>query len=263
MWWQLQYSPLEVEDLFLSRALRPFVEEYIWKHRGHRVFFDRVSTPEGNSSVRIRMRADEAFMTDTLRPAFADWMHDRGTFTETAPVPESEADVARALLTDHHHLSSRVVLDRLWNIPDLTYGDRLYDILRLHTILIYTAGLDRVMAPSYFERLTAAWLPYWFGQPTAENPTALYQEFDTRLAPQYDTLRYVLDALWQALQREQFDKAQPEWARWFEGNQAILMALEKEADRALPGFMAATANRMGISGQDSVFLWWVLSKVLR
>lgn len=202
MWWQLQYSPLEVEDLFLSRALRPFFEEYIWKHRGHRAFFDRVSTPEGHSSVRISMRADESFMLDTLRPAFADWMQGRGTYTETAPVPESEADIARALLTDHHHLSSRVILDRLRNNPDFTYGDRLYDLLRLHTILTYTAGLDRVMAPSYFERLTAAWLPYWFGPQAAEKPDALYQQFDTRLEPQYDTLRQVLDALWQALQKK-------------------------------------------------------------
>ncbi|MFM7401949.1 MAG: lantibiotic dehydratase C-terminal domain-containing protein, partial [Bacteroidota bacterium] len=69
--------------MFLARAFKPFLEQYIWPTRGTRAFFSRHQQEDG-SLVRIRMRGDDAWVDELLKPAFEGWMRDRGEWKEVS-----------------------------------------------------------------------------------------------------------------------------------------------------------------------------------
>ncbi|MFN0213369.1 MAG: lantibiotic dehydratase C-terminal domain-containing protein, partial [Saprospiraceae bacterium] len=168
------------------------------------------------------------------------------------------------LAEEYFHLSSRVTLDRLAR-EQHTYGDSMFDALRMHTIAAHAAGMDLEQTSRYFGQLMEQWLPLFFVPEENATPGFLDEikaGFENNFAPQKEDLQASLLELWKALDKEKFDKKQPEWARWTLGNQMIFKALDKNLDRALPSLLHLTNNRLGLNNQDEVYLNFILSKAL-
>ena len=178
--------------------------------------------------------------------------------------PEPERFGGESALTwaeEHFHVSTRVVLDRIAR-PQFTYGDAMFDALRLHVIAVYSAGFTKERSRWYYGQLYDQWLPLFFA---ADEPT-LAQEitdaFEKTFAPQKEQLRATLEAFWKSLLAEKLDAKQPEWTRWLRGNQMILNGLEENLAKSLPSLIHLTNNRLGINNQDEVYLNFILSKTL-
>ena len=265
-WLSINFYPLENQDVFLVRGLRPFLQQYIWATRGARAFFIRYQDEKG-PHFRIRMRGDETWMKETLLPAFEGWMEGRGEWQEQPYEPETErfgGQEALAMAESYFHLSSRVVLDRLAR-EMYTYGDAMFDALRMHVIAVHAAGLNYKQAANYFEQLTKQWLPLFFSggaDMPEEDQELILEGFATSLEPQLEDLRATLQELWKALDRDKFDKEQPEWSRWAEGNRLIFKEYGPKLDMALPSLLHLTNNRLGLQNPDEVYVNFILSKVL-
>lgn len=265
-WLSIHFYPLENQDVFLVRGLRPFLQQYIWANRGTRAFFIRYQDDRG-PHIRIRMRGEVGWMEETLRPAFVGWQEGRGEWEEVRYAPEIErfgGEEAIAWAEEHFHLSSRVALERLAR-EQRSYGDTMFDALRMHTITAHAAGLNQEQTVRYFGQLAEQWLPLFFapeGKGDADFFSEIKAGFEKNFAPQKEELRATLLELWKALDTEKFDKKQPEWARWALGNQMILKELCGNLDRALPSLFHLTNNRLGLSNPDEVYLNFILSKTL-
>jgi thiopeptide-type bacteriocin biosynthesis protein len=213
------------------------------------------------------MRGEASWMEETLRPAFTGWLEGRGEWIELSYVPETDrfgGPEALALAEDYFHLSSRVTLERLAR-EMYTYGDAMFDALRMHTISAHAAGMNQKEAATYFGQLMEQWLPLFFATdhgPDPEFEAKIRMGFENNYAPQALDIRATLNELWKALEKEKFDKKQPEWARWAVGNQMILRALDENLERALPSLLHLTNNRIGLNNQDEVYLNFILSKAL-
>jgi len=265
-WLSIHLYPLENQDVFLVRALRPFLQQYIWAKRGTRGFFIRYQDEQG-PHIRIRLRGASDWIEETLRPAFAGWMEARGAWQEQPYIPETDrfgGEEAMAWAEEHFHLSSRVSLERLAT-EQHTYGDSMFDALRMHSITAHAAGMNQRQAALYFERLTEQWLPLFYTSDGSPE-TALFSEiragFEKNLASQKEDIRATMAELWKALDKEKFDKKQPEWARWALGNQLIIKNLGNNLDRALPSLIHLSNNRLGLHNPDEVYLNYILAQTL-
>jgi thiopeptide-type bacteriocin biosynthesis protein len=259
--------PLEKHDVFLTRALKPFLEQFVWPVKGARAFFIRFEDEKG-PHLRVRVRGEQAWLDDTLRPTLEGWFADRGEILETEYSGEAArfgGETALMWAEEHFHISTRVVLDRLARVP-YTYGDALFDALRLHTSAAYAAGLGHEKTAWYFGRLYEQWLPLYFrpadGAAADEDfETAIRSSFAKSFEPQRAALTESLDTLHKALETETFDHRQPEWLRWFRGNELIFKSLGDDLEKALPSLLHLTNNRLGINNQDEVYLNYILSEV--
>jgi thiopeptide-type bacteriocin biosynthesis protein len=266
-WLSFHFYPLETADVFLTRAVRPFLEQFIWNKTGARAFFIRYDDEKGQH-IRLRLRGEQEWLDETLRPALEGWFAERGESVEVPYDPEVTrfgGEEAMPWAEEYFHVSSRVVLERLQR-PEHTYGDALFDTMLMHTMTIHAAGLLREKAAWYFEQLYEHWLPLFFkpeaGETEAEMKKALLENFEANYRPQSEIIRATLHNLWNALEEEKFDPKQPEWMRWFRGNQLILKGFGATVEKALPSLLHLTANRQGVNNQDEVYLMYVLSKSL-
>ncbi len=267
-WLSFHFYPLETTEVFLVRAVKPFLEQFVWPVKGARAFFIRYEDEKG-SHIRLRIRGESDWLAEILQPTLEGWFADRGT-CEMAPYePEKErfgGDEPLALAEEHFHVSTRVVLDRIGR-GVYTYGDGMFDALRMHTITAFAAGMGREKAAWYFAQLCEQWLPVFF-RPAAGAPLdadavgAIRDGFENGFVPQQETLRSTMRELWKALETEKFDTKQPEWLRWLRGNQLILDGFGENLDKALPSLIHLTNNRLGITNQDEVYLNYILSKSL-
>jgi len=265
-WLSVHFYPLENQDVFLIRGLRPFLQQYIWSNRGSRAFFIRYQDERG-PHIRLRMRGEASWMEDILRPAFTGWLEGRGEWIEVPYVPETDrfgGPEALFSAEEYFHLSSRVTLERLAR-EMYTYGDAMFDALRMHTITAHSAGMNQKASAGYFGRLMEQWLPLFFAPENGADPefqAEIRMGFENNFAPQAVEIKATLNELWKALEKEKFDKKQPEWARWALGNQMILQSLDEKLERALPSLLHLTNNRIGLNNQDEVYLNYILSKAL-
>ena len=267
-WLSFHFYPLDTQDVFLTRALRPFLTQYIWPRPEARAFFIRFEDEKG-PHIRLRLHGEAGWLAETLRPALEGWFVDRGECVEVAYASEPErfgGAAGLALAEEHFHLSTRVTLDRLAQ-EQRTHGDLLFDALRMQLLMALAAGMRREKAAWYFGQLYAQWLPLFFsptdGQPLAEDGrTALATQFATSLGARKEVLRAAFEALWAAASTGQFDTAQPEWRRWLRGNELILKELGDQLDKALPSLLHLTNNRLGVNNQDEVYLCYVLAHTL-
>jgi len=268
-WLSLHFYPLETPDVFLTRALRPFLGQYIWPAKGTRAFFVRYDDERG-PHIRLRLRGEEAWMEETLRPAVEGWFRERGEQIELPYQPEPErfgGEEALAWAEEHFHVSTRVALDRMAR-PQYTYGDAMFDGLRTCAIVAYAAGFDRERTAWYFGKLCEQWMPLFF-RPDTEDATsnaaffeALRAQFAANFERQRDDLCGIMDGFWKTLESGKFDEKQPEWLRWLRGNELILTGLGENMERALPSLLHLHLNRLGVNNQDEVFLCYLLSKAL-
>lgn len=267
-WLSLHCFPLDAPDVFLTRAVRPFLNQYIWPAKDTRAFFIRFEDQHG-PHLRLRLHGEPQWLEETLRPALAGWFAGQGTFHEVPYAPELDrfgGAAGMALTEEYFHLSTRVTLDRLAQAPR-TYGATLFDALRLHLLTALAAGMSREKAAWYFGQLYAQWWPAFFrpadGQPLDETAqAAILTQFRTSLETQEVALRAAFDELWKAVQASRFDTTQPEWLRWFRGNELILKEFGNNLDKVLPSLLHLTNNRLGVNNQDEVFLCYVLANTL-
>jgi len=266
-WLSFHFYPLETPDVFLARAVRPFVDASVWPVRSARAFFIRYDDEKG-PHIRLRIRGEAEWLEETLRPALQGWFAGRGEFGEETYEPEPERFVgpeALALAEEYFHVSTRVVLDRLNR--EYTYADAMFDALRMHTISAFAAGFTREKASWYFARLVDLWIPLFFqpidGQPSpATLREEILEQFEKSFQPQQEDMRMILGELWTSLEKEKFDTKQPEWPRWIRGNQLILTEFGDNLDKALPSLLHLNNNRLGINNQNEVYLAFILSKAL-
>ena len=287
-WLSYHFYPLETPDVFLTRALRPFLEQYIWPTKGARAFFVRYDDERG-PHIRLRLRGEAEWVEDTLRPAVeglpaeasemeglpaetsakAGWFRERGERIEVPYQPEPErfgGEEPLAWAEEHFHVSTRVVLDRL-NQATYTYGDAMFDGLRTSAIAAYAAGFDRERTAWYFGQLCEQWMPLFFrpeGGAAADAAffAAIKEKFEASFERQKDDLRDTLAGFWKTLETGKFDEKQPEWLRWLRGNELILKGLDENLDRALPSLLHLNYNRLGVTNQDEVFLCYLLSRAI-
>lgn len=265
-WLSYHLYPLETPDVFLARGVRPFLAQHIWPVEGARAFFIRYEDEIG-PHIRLRLRGESDWLETTLRPAVQEWLSERGTLEEFPYQPEPERyggmDVL-PLAEEYFHLSTRVVLDRL-NRP-YTYGDALFDALRLHVITAFAAGWSREKSAWYFDQLCTQWMELFFE--AAENKSgsdwqsALREDFEQSFNPQREELRLAVNELWTALEKGKFDKEQPEWLRWLRGNEMLLAEFGDALDKSLPSLLHLTNNRLGVNNQDEVYLNYLLAKTV-
>lgn len=267
-WLSIHFYPLETENVFLTRAVKPFLEQYIWSRQGTRAFFIRYEDEKGRH-IRLRLRGEAEWVEETLRPALAGWFEGRGEWKEVAYEPETArfgGERGLALAEEYFHVSTRVVLERL-SRDRFTYGDAMFDALRMHTITAFATGFDRKKASWYYGQLCDQWLSSFFRDDEREQPVPGLQDevkagFKQVFSPQKEDLQQALNELWKALEAGKFDKKQPEWVRWLRGNQLILNEFGENLDKVLPSLLHLTNNRLGINNQDEVYLNYILSKAL-
>lgn len=267
-WLSIHFYPLEAENVFLTRAVKPFLEQYIWPRKGARAFFVRYEDEKGRH-IRLRLRGEADWLDDTLRPALEGWFEGRGEWKEMAYEPETArfgSAEGLALAEEYFHVSTRVALERLAR-EQFTYGDAMFDALRMHAIAAFSAGFDRAKAAWYFGRLCDQWITTFFSNADGEQvgpdvQAAIKADFEKSFDPQKEALQATLRALWKALEDEKFDKKQPEWVRWLRGNQLILGEFGNNLDKALPSLLHLTNNRLGVNNQDEVYLNYILSEAL-
>jgi len=265
-WLSYHIHPDETLDVFLVRSVLPFLEQHVWQAKGKRAFFIRYEDEQG-PHIRLRLRGEKDWLTEIQAVAEA-WFADRGACEQMPYSSEPERFGGQEVLPwveEYFHLSTRVVLDRL-NRP-YTYGDALFDALRMHVVTTFSAGWSREKSSWYFDQLCTQWMELFF-QPSGEaTDTSNWQQslradFETSFAPQQEELRLVVSELWQALEKDQYDPEQPEWLRWLRGNQMILKELGDNLEIALPSLLHLTNNRIGINNQDEVYLNFLLSKTM-
>lgn len=266
-WISYHIHPHETLEVFLTRGVRPFLEQQVWPQKGARAFFIRYEDEQG-PHIRLRIRG-EAEWLEALQGELEPWFAARGTVVETPYQPESErfgdTDVL-PWVEEYFHLSTRVVLDRL-NRP-YTYGEAMFDALRMHVITAFAAGWDREKSSWYFDNLCSQWIEVFFqsNNPDAADPDAWKQglraDFEASFKPQQEELRLSVIELWDALKKGRFDKEQPEWLRWLRGNELILKELGDNLEKALPNLIHLTNNRLGLNNQDEVYLNFLLAKTL-
>jgi thiopeptide-type bacteriocin biosynthesis protein len=167
---------------------------------------------------------------------------------------------------EHFHISSRVALDRI-NRDNYVYGDTLFDAMRLHVSAAYVAGLSVDHSSTYFDSLCNQWIGAFFSPADDAMDAALLQkevraDFENTLAPQFAFLQDALRQMYLALQDQKFDTKQPEWLRWFRGNELIFKELGNNLEKALPSLLHLTNNRLGVNNQDEAYLLFVLGRVL-
>jgi len=262
-WLSIHLYPTDTQDIFLARALKPFLAQYIWPQKDARAFFVRYHDEKG-PHIRIRMRGEAVWIDEVLKPAFEGWFVDRGEWAEVPYEPETArfgGEAALAWAEEHFHISTRVVLDRIAK-EQFTYGDAMFDALRLHAITAYSAGFSRERVRWYFGELFDQWLPLFFPTDEVGLEAEVTASFDTIFEPQQEKITATLDAFWTSLEKEQLDPKQPEWARWLHGNQLIVKGLEDDLEKALPSLLHLTNNRLGINNQDEVYLNYILSKAM-
>ncbi len=264
-WLSIHFYPLETENVFLVRAVKPFLEQYIWPQPGARAFFIRYDDEKGRH-IRLRLRAEAERIEETLRPALAGWFEGRGESIETAYQPETTrfgGEQGLAWAEEYFHVSTRVTLERLTR-EHHTYGDAMFDALRMHAITTFAAGFDREKAAWYFGRLCEQWMSTFLGDSLAE-PAARNQlkaDFARSAENQQGELQAVLDELWKSLEGGKFDKNQPEWVRWLRGNQLILPEFAENLEKVLPSLIHLNNNRLGVNNQDEVYLNYLLGVTL-
>jgi thiopeptide-type bacteriocin biosynthesis protein len=261
-WLSYHFYPLESENVFLNRAVRPFLAQHIWPTPGARAFFVRYDDAKG-PHIRLRLRGAADWLADTLAPALAEHFEGRG---ERQAMPY-EPEIARfggpeamAWAEEHFHLSTRVALDRLAQ-PGHSYGDAMFDALRMHSVTAFAAGLDQPTAARYFDALCTQWMGAFLPGTDAAGQAALRADFEQKLAPQRQALLAALTDTWAALAQDKLDKTQAEWLRWLRGNQLILKELDKNLERALPNLLHLSNNRLGLQNPDELYLNHILAQV--
>jgi thiopeptide-type bacteriocin biosynthesis protein len=262
-WLSIHFYPDESQDVFLSRALKPFLEQYVWPQKTTRAFFIRYQDEKG-PHIRIRIRGEQEWLEDPILPAFEGWFAGRGTWEQVRYEPETErfgGEEGLAWAEEYFHVSTRVALDRIAR-DQFTYGDAMFDALRLHCIAVFGAGMNKSRAQWYFTELYKQWLPLFFGAEDAAMTAEIVTSFDQTFAAQKASLSGTLDAFWTAMEAEKMDAVQQEWLRWLRGNQLILAGFENNLEKALPSLLHLTNNRMGINNQDEVYLNYILSQSL-
>ncbi|MCS7035703.1 MAG: thiopeptide-type bacteriocin biosynthesis protein [Saprospiraceae bacterium] len=266
-WLSYHLYPQETLDVFLVRAVRPFLERQVWPQRGARAFFIRYDDDRG-PHIRLRLHGEPAWM-EAVSQAVSEWFSERGAVEAVAYLPGRDVFRSPEALywgEEHFHLSSRVVLERMR--PPHTYGDALFDALRLHVITAYAAGWSREQASNYFERLCEQWALLFIRPNETSNGTPeqwikdLRELFENTFRPQQEDIRLAVVELWEALRKGRFDTDQPEWIRWLRGNELILSNLGEALEPALPTLIHLTNNRLGISNADEAYLAYVLYKAL-
>jgi thiopeptide-type bacteriocin biosynthesis protein len=266
-WISYHIYPHETLDAFLARSVRPFLEQHVWPTPGARAFFIRYDDENG-PHIRLRIRGEDDFLQQ-IQPVLQSWFAERGTCEELPYVSEPErfgSPEALPWVEEYFHLSTRVVLDRL-NRP-YTYGDALFDALRMHVITAFATGWHHEKSAWYFDNLCTQWMELFFQpaehktDPASNWQASLRKDFEETFGPQQEELRLAVVELWTALEKGAFDKEQPEWLRWLRGNEMILTGLGDNLEKALPSLLHLTNNRLGINNQDEVYLNFILSKTL-
>lgn len=266
IWRSFHFFPLEAADVFLARGLRPFLEHHVWPVRGVRAFFLRYEDEKG-PHLRLRFKGEQDWMDNTLQPAFEGWFQDRGRWEMVPYLPEADrfgGEEALILAEEHFHISSRVVLDRL-NRP-YSYGDAMFDAIRLNIAMIIAANFDRERAAWYFGQLSDQWLQLFFKPEDQPADEAFYDtikaRFEQSFKRQEDSLRHVVPQFYNAVKQDKLDKSQPEWTRWIRGNELILKELGDNLEKALPSLIHLNHNRIGLNNQDEVFICYILSRTI-
>ncbi|MCS6929269.1 MAG: thiopeptide-type bacteriocin biosynthesis protein [Saprospiraceae bacterium] len=266
-WLSYHLYPLETLDVFLIRAVRPFLEQYVWPYQGARAFFIRYADERG-FHIRLRLYGESSWK-ETVPQAVHEWFTGCKAIEEVAYQPNKEVfRSAEALYwgEEHFHLSSRVALERMR--PPYTYGDALFDAMRLHVIAAYAAGWSREQASNYFNHLCERWALLFIQPAETNNGTPeqwiedLKKLFEEHFRPQQEDLRFAVVELWKAIQKNRFDTHQPEWLRWLRGNELIFSKLGGGLESTLPTLIHLTNNRLGINNVDEPYLAYVLSKAL-
>ena len=267
LWHSIHFTPKEEQDIFLTQDFLPFCEQHIWNTRGTRVFFIRYNDHTG-IHLRLRFKGEAEWIQKNLQPAIEKHFKKKGTWTIVPYEAETMrfgGELGTAWAEEHFHISTRVILSRL-NGKNYTYGDAMFDALRLHTAAAFAAGLSKAEAGAYFNTLCDEWIKAFFvandATEKAELPATVRTDFKEVMAPQIDFLQDALDQFWNALTEERFDAKQPEWLRWLKGNQLIFKELGDDLrTRNIPHLLHLTNNRLGINNQDEAYLLYVLSVV--
>ncbi len=261
-WLSYHIYPLETPEVFLTRGVRPFLEQHVWPVKGARAFFIRYDDEKGQH-IRLRIRGEAGWLEQTLRPAFDAWFAERGAVDTMPYLPETERFGGPETIgwaEEYFHLSTRVVLDRM-NGP-YTYGDAMSAALRLHAITAFAAGWNREKSAWYFNRLCDQWMDLFLKQEdtAGEDWKTNWKElFENNFTPQREELRLAMSELWSAMEKGKFDQGQPEWLRWLRGSQMILPEFGEQLEKVLPSLLHLTNNRLGVNNQDEVYLNYLLS----
>ena len=263
-WESLHLAPEKAPDVFLTTVYKAFVAEHFWQVPGRRCFFIRYHDETG-LHLRLRFKAEADWMANRFPALFQKAFKRTGEWTAVPYQPETErfgGPEAMAWAEEHFHISTQVVLARLAR-GERDYNANVLDALKLHTAVGMAAGLTAAEAKSWFAKLSEQWIAMFFtpAEPdmgAAELLEAVQTDFQEILAPQAD---FLADALLQVRKDWEagiFDKSQPEWLRWYRGNEIILPELKEQKAKALPSLIHLTNNRLGINNQDEAYLMYVL-----
>ena len=256
--------PNETLDIFLRRGVLPFLEKEVWSSTQNRAFFIRFADAEGEH-IRLRLRGEYAQWDERVMAHFSD----RGRIKKTPYEAEIErygGEVGMFLCENQFSLSTRVVFERL-SKDVYSYGDALFDAMRLDLALVGAAGLGRAKIKWYFQKLYALWLPIYFrredGRPLDEKGLAeIEMAFEASYRQQETSLIESMDATWMSLIDQDFPAGQAEWSLWYKGNKTILDELGSLTERVLPSLIHLNHNRLGINNQDEVFVCYMLAQAL-
>lgn len=265
-WISYHLYPLDVPEVFLQRAVRPFLAQHIWPEKGARAFFVRYADEKGEH-IRLRLRGEDDWLKEKVIPALTAWMDGRGEMVEKAYLPETERYGGTTLMPwaeEYFHISTRVCLD-LCAKEKHSYGDALYELIRMHLITAYNAGLNTEKTAWYFRHLCTQWLELYFKPAdgsalTEDDRNAIKNQFSIAFKQQSQSLNVGMRMLWDQLEKDQLEKKEPEWLRLHRGSQLIFPEFGDQLEKVLPSFLHLNANRIGIHNQDEVYVAYILGE---
>jgi hypothetical protein len=237
---------------FLTRKLLPLLQQIIYTKKGARAFFFRKDNTR-QTTIELIVKAEASWLEATVEPSLSQFMTPPDTFQISYP----PARLHEPWMEEFFHLTTRVTLSRLSG--HVTYGDSLFDALRLHTITAWAAGLDPMQVSCLFEDLTDDWFDSQKNSDPHFKKNTL-RGFSEQLNPQKTEIQEPILELWKTLYQNNFDKNQPDWLRWIRGNQLIVPELGKQQ---LPALFECINHQLGINPYDGLYLQYIHTHINR
>jgi len=251
-WHTIHFTPSDSQELFLVKTFRPHLEKQLWTDTRLRAYFQRVSTEQGNALVLSLF-----LPSPELDPTFLKNLSKKGELLSEPRVQSApDEPLSQRWIREFQHITCRVVLDLIAK-PNYEYSDARLDVLKLHLVLLRSAGLNQTETADYCNRLLQAQLQS-LSDPAQS--AALAQELEENIQSQFLFVKDVLDQFYNELNASDLSKSS--WLRWIRGTELIAKGMEQELERYLPLLLNLCSNQMGIYPKDELSSLLILSEGL-
>lgn len=266
-WLSIHIFPKEPSlDTALVRWMGSFMRRLHAVEPGFSDYFF-IRSLEAGQHIRLRLRGSAQFFEEKATPLLTD-IFQKEAGAELAIMP-FEPEIERfggadsyVFVENYFAASSQTVFERLC-LAGGDYDVKMADALQLHLAIAVATGFTKKESAAYFRQLAIDWMPAFF-KPERQlfngEQQAYFAEverlFEVSFEKQSDSIQLAIDNFWKNFHDKSLDV---NTANWLKINELLLPNIPPSA---WPDLMHLTNNRLGITNQDEVFLFYILGKTL-